>query len=94
MMEDHAGTYGLGDRKDLPSQGGYTLLQDHEGHGDHGLKGKCTPCRAGPGLGSHSRPSACFGKGWQEGLAARFFLRSSKHFIGLDYQQREASSFE
>ncbi|XP_054565291.1 microtubule-associated protein tau isoform X1 [Eptesicus fuscus] len=38
MMEDHAGTYGLGDRKDLPSQGGYTLLQDHEGDGDHGLK--------------------------------------------------------
>ncbi|CAK6438078.1 unnamed protein product [Pipistrellus nathusii] len=35
MMEDHAGTYGLGDRKDLPSQGGYALLQDH---GDHGLK--------------------------------------------------------
>nr|KAF6309114.1 microtubule associated protein tau [Pipistrellus kuhlii] len=38
MMEDHAGTYGLGDRKDLPSQGGYTLLQDHGGDGDHGLK--------------------------------------------------------
>lgn len=33
-MEDHAGTYG----KDLPSQGGYTLLQDHEGDVDHGLK--------------------------------------------------------
>ncbi|XP_015423637.1 PREDICTED: microtubule-associated protein tau isoform X11 [Myotis davidii] len=38
MMDDHAGTYGLGDRKDLPSQGSYTLLQDHEGDGDHGLK--------------------------------------------------------
>ncbi|XP_045038123.2 microtubule-associated protein tau isoform X4 [Desmodus rotundus] len=38
MMEDHAGTYGLGDRKDLPSQGGYTLLQDHGGDADHGLK--------------------------------------------------------
>ncbi|KAF6095300.1 microtubule associated protein tau [Phyllostomus discolor] len=38
MMEDHAGTYGLGDRKDLPSQGGYTLLQDHGGDTDHGLK--------------------------------------------------------
>ena len=38
-MEDHAGTYGLGDRKDLPSQGGYTLLQDHGGDADHGLKG-------------------------------------------------------
>nr|XP_019588512.1 PREDICTED: microtubule-associated protein tau isoform X7 [Rhinolophus sinicus] len=38
MMEDHAGTYGLGDRKDLPSQGGYTGLQDHEGDADHGLK--------------------------------------------------------
>ncbi|XP_066118792.1 microtubule-associated protein tau isoform X5 [Saccopteryx bilineata] len=38
MMEDHAGTYRLGDRKDLPSQGGYTLLQDHEGDADHGLK--------------------------------------------------------
>ncbi|XP_037019519.2 microtubule-associated protein tau isoform X12 [Artibeus jamaicensis] len=38
MMEDHAGTYGLGDRKDLPSQGGYTLLQDHGGDSDHGLK--------------------------------------------------------
>ncbi|XP_072637397.1 microtubule-associated protein tau isoform X9 [Canis lupus baileyi] len=34
VMEDHAGTYG----KDLPSQGGYTLLQDHEGDVDHGLK--------------------------------------------------------
>nr|KAF6457387.1 microtubule associated protein tau [Rousettus aegyptiacus] len=38
MMEDHAGTYGLGDRKDLPSQGGYTLLQDREGDADHSLK--------------------------------------------------------
>ncbi|XP_036926277.1 microtubule-associated protein tau isoform X6 [Sturnira hondurensis] len=38
MMEDHAGTYGLGDRKDLPSQGGYTVLQDHGGDTDHGLK--------------------------------------------------------
>ncbi|KAM7069380.1 microtubule-associated protein tau isoform 4-T4 [Molossus nigricans] len=38
MMEDHAGTYGLGDRKELPSQGGYTLLQDHEGDADHSLK--------------------------------------------------------
>lgn len=38
VMEDHAGTYG----KDLPSQGGYTLLQDHEGDVDHGLKGECT----------------------------------------------------
>ncbi|XP_044245113.2 microtubule-associated protein tau isoform X31 [Ursus arctos] len=36
--EDHAGTYGMGERKDLPSQGGYTLLQDHEGDVDHGLK--------------------------------------------------------
>ncbi|KAM5213192.1 microtubule-associated protein tau isoform 21-T26 [Hipposideros larvatus] len=39
MMEDHAGTYGLGDRKDLASQGGYTVLQDHEADVDHGLKG-------------------------------------------------------
>ncbi|XP_006833606.1 PREDICTED: microtubule-associated protein tau isoform X5 [Chrysochloris asiatica] len=38
VMEDHAGTYGLGERKDLSSQGGYTLLQDHEGDMDHGLK--------------------------------------------------------
>ncbi|KAM5213187.1 microtubule-associated protein tau isoform 17-T21 [Hipposideros larvatus] len=38
MMEDHAGTYGLGDRKDLASQGGYTVLQDHEADVDHGLK--------------------------------------------------------
>ncbi|XP_030885120.1 microtubule-associated protein tau isoform X3 [Leptonychotes weddellii] len=38
MMEDHAGAYGMGERKDLPSQGGYTLLQDHEGDVDHGLK--------------------------------------------------------
>uniref|UniRef100_A0A7N5JUJ1 Microtubule-associated protein n=1 Tax=Ailuropoda melanoleuca TaxID=9646 RepID=A0A7N5JUJ1_AILME len=36
--EDHAGTYGMEERKDLPSQGGYTLLQDHEGDMDHGLK--------------------------------------------------------
>lgn len=40
--EDHAGTYGMEERKDLPSQGGYTLLQDHEGDVDHGLKGECT----------------------------------------------------
>ncbi|XP_004374312.1 microtubule-associated protein tau isoform X5 [Trichechus manatus latirostris] len=38
VMEDHAETYELGERKDLPSQGGYTLLQDHEGDADHGLK--------------------------------------------------------
>ncbi|XP_045670489.1 LOW QUALITY PROTEIN: microtubule-associated protein tau [Ursus americanus] len=36
--EDHAGTYGMGERKDLPSQGGYTLGKDHEGDVDHGLK--------------------------------------------------------
>ncbi|XP_032019854.1 microtubule-associated protein tau isoform X5 [Hylobates moloch] len=35
VMEDHAGTYGLGDRKD---QGGYTMLQDQEGDTDAGLK--------------------------------------------------------
>lgn len=74
MMDDHAGTYGLGDRKDLPSQGSYTLLQDHEGNGDHGLKGRCTPCTAGPGLGTHSR-SACFGKGLQEGFSASFLKK-------------------
>ncbi|XP_004411155.1 PREDICTED: microtubule-associated protein tau isoform X7 [Odobenus rosmarus divergens] len=38
VTEDHAGAYGMGERKDLPSQGGYTLLQDHEGDVDHGLK--------------------------------------------------------
>lgn len=68
MMEDHTGTYGLGDRKDLPSQGGYTVLQDHEGDADHGLKGQCTAC-----LGNHSQP-ACFGKGWQEGFESRFSM--------------------
>lgn len=47
MMEDHAGTYGLGDRKEVPSQGGYTLLQDHEGDADHSLKGQCQPWAAG-----------------------------------------------
>ncbi|XP_012510700.1 PREDICTED: microtubule-associated protein tau isoform X2 [Propithecus coquereli] len=35
VMEDHAETYGLGDRKD---QGDYTLLPDQEGDTDHGLK--------------------------------------------------------
>uniref|UniRef100_A0A2K5IYK3 Microtubule-associated protein tau n=1 Tax=Colobus angolensis palliatus TaxID=336983 RepID=A0A2K5IYK3_COLAP len=35
VMEDHAGTYGLGDRKD---QEGYTMLQDQEGDTDTGLK--------------------------------------------------------
>ncbi|PNJ50498.1 microtubule-associated protein tau isoform X4 [Pongo pygmaeus] len=35
VTEDHAGTYGLGDRKD---QGGYTMLQDQEGDTDAGLK--------------------------------------------------------
>lgn len=68
MMEDHAGTYGLGDRKDLPSQGGYTLLQDREGDADHGLKGECTAQHNSPGrLGNHSQP-ACYGKSWQEGF--------------------------
>nr|XP_014704925.1 microtubule-associated protein tau isoform X6 [Equus asinus] len=38
VMEDHAGAYGLEERKELPSQGGYTLLQDQEGDMDHGLK--------------------------------------------------------
>ncbi|XP_007957952.1 microtubule-associated protein tau [Orycteropus afer afer] len=38
VVEDHAGAYGLGERKDLPSRGDYTLLQDHEGDADHGLK--------------------------------------------------------
>ncbi|XP_077636529.1 microtubule-associated protein tau isoform X1 [Crocuta crocuta] len=38
VMDDHAGTYGTGDRKDLPSQGSYTLLQDQEGDVDQGLK--------------------------------------------------------
>ncbi|KAF5924456.1 hypothetical protein HPG69_018857 [Diceros bicornis minor] len=38
VMEDHAGAYGLEERKDLPSQGDYTLLQDQEGDMDHGLK--------------------------------------------------------
>ncbi|XP_037664001.1 microtubule-associated protein tau isoform X10 [Choloepus didactylus] len=37
-MEDHPGAYGVGERKDLPSQGAYTPLQDHEGDRDHGLK--------------------------------------------------------
>ncbi|XP_017727127.1 PREDICTED: microtubule-associated protein tau isoform X17 [Rhinopithecus bieti] len=35
VMEDHAGTYGLGDRKD---QEGYTMVQDQEGDTDAGLK--------------------------------------------------------
>ncbi|XP_011857448.1 PREDICTED: microtubule-associated protein tau-like [Mandrillus leucophaeus] len=35
VMEDHAGTYGLGDRKD---EEGYTMLQDQEGDMDAGLK--------------------------------------------------------
>ncbi|XP_078293154.1 microtubule-associated protein tau isoform X4 [Panthera onca] len=38
VMDDHAGTYGMGERKDLPSQGSYTLMQDHEGDVDQGLK--------------------------------------------------------
>nr|XP_014595041.1 microtubule-associated protein tau isoform X3 [Equus caballus] len=38
VMEDHAGAYGLEERKELPSQGGYALLQDQEGDMDHGLK--------------------------------------------------------
>ncbi|XP_075415520.1 microtubule-associated protein tau isoform X1 [Tenrec ecaudatus] len=37
-MEDQEGSYGLGERKDLPSQGGYTLLHDQDGDADHGLK--------------------------------------------------------
>ncbi|XP_019493272.1 PREDICTED: microtubule-associated protein tau isoform X7 [Hipposideros armiger] len=50
MMEDHAGTYGLGDRKDLASQGGYNVLQDHEADVDHGLKG--SPLQASADDGS------------------------------------------
>ncbi|KAI5255976.1 Microtubule-Associated Protein Tau [Manis pentadactyla] len=38
VVEDHAATYGMGERKDLPSQGGYTLLQDRGGDADHSLK--------------------------------------------------------
>nr|XP_058140434.1 microtubule-associated protein tau isoform X10 [Dasypus novemcinctus] len=37
-MDDHPGAYGMGERKDVPSQGGYTLLQDHEADTGHGLK--------------------------------------------------------
>ncbi|XP_077020162.1 microtubule-associated protein tau isoform X12 [Tamandua tetradactyla] len=37
-MEAHPGAYGVGERKDLPSQGAYTLLQDHDGDRDPGLK--------------------------------------------------------
>ncbi|XP_045442312.1 microtubule-associated protein tau isoform X3 [Pipistrellus kuhlii] len=59
MMEDHAGTYGLGDRKDLPSQGGYTLLQDHGGDGDHGLKDLRTPTsNRSETAGAKSSPTA------------------------------------
>nr|XP_036853147.1 microtubule-associated protein tau isoform X7 [Manis javanica] len=38
VVEDHAATYGMGERKDLPSQGDYTLLQDRGGDVDHSLK--------------------------------------------------------
>uniref|UniRef100_A0A673VCA4 Microtubule-associated protein n=1 Tax=Suricata suricatta TaxID=37032 RepID=A0A673VCA4_SURSU len=38
VLDDHAGTYGMGERKDAPSQGSYTLLQDQEGDVDQGLK--------------------------------------------------------
>ncbi|KAK2505744.1 hypothetical protein MC885_002545 [Smutsia gigantea] len=38
VVEDHAATYGMGERKDVPSQGGYTLLRDHGGDADHSLK--------------------------------------------------------
>ncbi|XP_056672993.1 microtubule-associated protein tau isoform X9 [Monodelphis domestica] len=48
MMEDHSGNQQIhsgepfqigGERKDLASQGGYTLLQDNEDDSGHGLKG-------------------------------------------------------
>ncbi|XP_043858506.1 microtubule-associated protein tau isoform X9 [Dromiciops gliroides] len=48
MMEDHTGSQQIhsgepfqvgGERKDMPSQGGYTLLQDNEDDTGHGLKG-------------------------------------------------------
>ncbi|XP_072502032.1 microtubule-associated protein tau isoform X1 [Notamacropus eugenii] len=48
MMEDHTGNQQIhsgepfqigGERKDMPSQGGYTLLQDNEDDTGHGLKG-------------------------------------------------------
>ncbi|XP_043858508.1 microtubule-associated protein tau isoform X11 [Dromiciops gliroides] len=47
MMEDHTGSQQIhsgepfqvgGERKDMPSQGGYTLLQDNEDDTGHGLK--------------------------------------------------------
>ncbi|XP_054985810.1 microtubule-associated protein tau isoform X1 [Sorex araneus] len=37
-LDDHTSVYGMGERKDLPSQGGYSVLQDHAGDADHGLK--------------------------------------------------------
>ncbi|XP_049637758.1 LOW QUALITY PROTEIN: microtubule-associated protein tau [Suncus etruscus] len=37
-LEEHTSVYGMGERKDLPSQGGYSVLQDHGGDADRSLK--------------------------------------------------------
>ncbi|XP_036610201.1 microtubule-associated protein tau isoform X7 [Trichosurus vulpecula] len=58
MLEDHAGNQQIhsgepfqigGERKDMPSQGGYTLLQDSEDDTGHGLKGYSPPIPAEEG---------------------------------------------
>lgn len=73
VMDDHAGTYGMGERKDLPSQGSYTLMQDHEGDVDQGLKGECAATHAQQvpggrgGVGVGGWPPTCLsGRGWPE----------------------------
>lgn len=50
---------------DLSSQGGYTLLQDHDGDVDHGLKGEYTAVHI-------QGPRHSSGKGWPEACPWRF----------------------
>uniref|UniRef100_A0A3Q2HR05 Microtubule-associated protein n=1 Tax=Equus caballus TaxID=9796 RepID=A0A3Q2HR05_HORSE len=60
VMEDHAGAYGLEERKELPSQGGYALLQDQEGDMDHGLKDVTAPLvdEGAPGEQAAAQPDS------------------------------------
>lgn len=85
VVEDHAATYGMGERKDLPSQGDYTLLQDRGGDVDHSLKGQCTALQRRPRhLGHRSQLLASERVGWKGSLPD--FERSSKYFIVLNSQ--------
>ncbi|XP_054985815.1 microtubule-associated protein tau isoform X6 [Sorex araneus] len=53
-LDDHTSVYGMGERKDLPSQGGYSVLQDHAGDADHGLKAEEAGIGDTPNMEDHA----------------------------------------